>query len=74
MGDVLLFALITLGVFVAGVVCGERRQHGVDAAHHTRLGHYLSTYCLHGNHAACRLTCKICDAPCRCVCHSTEDS
>ena len=33
--------------------------------------HYLSTYCLHGNHADCRLTCKTCRAPCRCRCHAS---
>lgn len=31
---------------------------------------YLSTYCYHGNHADCRLTCKTCGASCRCVCHA----
>lgn len=36
----------------------------------TRLGHYTSTYCLHGNHPSCRLTCKLCQAPCQCRCHA----
>lgn len=31
--------------------------------------HYWSTYCMHGLHDACRLTCKTCEAPCRCPCH-----
>ncbi len=31
--------------------------------------HYWSTYCIHLNHADCRLTCKTCDAPCLCPCH-----
>jgi hypothetical protein len=44
-----------------------------DAVHHTRLGHYLSTYCLHEDHGSCRLTCKICEAPCRCDCHASEE-
>lgn len=42
-------------------------QGGTRSA--TRLAihaHYVSTYCIHGNHDACRLTCKTCDAPCRC--------
>lgn len=34
-----------------------------------RLGHYVSTYCLHGNCEACRLTCKTCAARCRHRCH-----
>jgi hypothetical protein len=39
------------------------------AAIHNGRHRYLSTYCLHGLHAACRLTCKTCGAPCRCDCH-----
>jgi hypothetical protein len=31
---------------------------------------YLSTYCLHGDHEACRLTCKLCAAACVCSCHA----
>jgi DNA-binding XRE family transcriptional regulator len=31
--------------------------------------HYWSTYCIHLRHPDCRLTCKMCDAPCRCPCH-----
>ncbi len=31
--------------------------------------HYTSTYCIHGNHADCRMTCKTCKAPCLCKCH-----
>ena len=27
---------------------------------------YISTYCQHGRHDDCRLTCKCCDAPCLC--------
>jgi hypothetical protein len=27
---------------------------------------YISTYCQHGQHDDCRLTCKCCDAPCLC--------
>lgn len=29
---------------------------------------YVSTYCLHGDHAACRLRCKTCNADCLCGC------
>lgn len=36
-----------------------------QAAH---AGHYVSTYCQHGRHDACRLHCKVCRAPCRCSC------
>lgn len=45
-----------------------------------RWGHYMSTACIHALaefdeqlsdrfHVRCRLTCKYCDAPCRCYCH-----
>lgn len=30
---------------------------------------YISTYCIHELHDACRLTCKHCAAPCLCECH-----
>lgn len=37
--------------------------------------HYVSTYCLHGNHGACRLTCKSCPAECACDCgHPTSET
>lgn len=29
---------------------------------------YTSTYCVHGDHAACRLRCKTCHADCLCDC------
>lgn len=35
--------------------------------------HYLSTYCIHGLHADCRLTCKHCQAACLCGCHLVGD-
>lgn len=37
---------------------------------------YVSTYCLHSDHAACRLTCLCCGQPCQCSgCeHATADS
>lgn len=35
----------------------------------SRLGHYVSTYCMHNKHSSCRLTCKVCGKPCRCKCH-----
>lgn len=31
--------------------------------------HYYSTYCVHGLHEQCRLTCKHCEQPCLCRCH-----
>ncbi|MGH3447219.1 MAG: hypothetical protein ACRDQA_22715 [Nocardioidaceae bacterium] len=34
--------------------------------------HYTSTYCMHGQHGRCRLTCKVCGSPCRCDCHQKE--
>lgn len=43
----------------------------MDVRDHGWAAHYLSTYCLHDAHDQCRLTCKLCDAPCRCVCHDT---
>lgn len=30
---------------------------------------YVSTYCQHGLHDDCRLTCKICESGCLCPCH-----
>lgn len=35
---------------------------------------YLSTYCLHGGHADCRLTCKLCHVHCVCDCHDDDGS
>lgn len=35
--------------------------------------HYFSTYCIHGLHGDCRLTCKTCQLPCRCECHAHND-
>jgi hypothetical protein len=29
---------------------------------------YFSTYCLHGNHEACRANCESCQNPCKCDC------
>jgi hypothetical protein len=29
--------------------------------------YYVSTYCVDGQHAACRLTCKCCSQPCQCA-------
>lgn len=34
-----------------------------------RLAHYTSTYCIHGLHGECRVTCKHCPRRCRCRCH-----
>jgi hypothetical protein len=31
--------------------------------------HYFSTACAHMKHELCKLACKYCGAPCRCVCH-----
>ena len=31
---------------------------------------YESTYCHHEWHSSCRLTCKVCAAPCVCACHA----
>jgi hypothetical protein len=33
---------------------------------------YLSTACLHELHGRCRRTCKFCDTPCWCDCHTKE--
>jgi hypothetical protein len=35
----------------------------------THYPHYWSTYCIHLNHADCRMTCKTCQTPCLCPCH-----
>lgn len=34
--------------------------------------HYTSTYCIHGLHDQCRLTCKTCDEGCQCDCHRSS--
>lgn len=44
----------------------------VGAAEYTRLGHYVSTYCIHDDHEHCRLTCKTCGVNCRCSCHTDD--
>jgi hypothetical protein len=41
----------------------------IGAVEYTRLGHYVSTYCIHDDHEHCRLTCKTCGVGCRCSCH-----
>lgn len=41
----------------------------IDAKPHA----YLSTACLHGLHARCRLTCKFCGVMCSCGCGHTVD-
>ena len=50
----------------------ESARSADDAVYHTGRGHYLSTYCFHERHGDCRLTCKGCEAPCRCACHRNE--
>lgn len=54
--------------------CGEttHTRHVMLTRILARLAHYLSTYCLHGDHEHCRRTCKTCGARCRCRCHRTE--
>lgn len=43
-----------------------------------KLGYYLSTYCEHGlgegrsEPSQCRVTCKVCHAPCACSCHGGQ--
>lgn len=39
----------------------------------TYYPHYYSTYCIHGDHGGCRLTCKTCEAACLCPCHRQPD-
>jgi hypothetical protein len=36
--------------------------------------HYFSTYCVHGDHGHCRVTCKTCLEPCRCSCHRSSEA
>lgn len=59
--------------FIAGYAARRRR----------RVHHYLSTGCLHGEHAYCQgktgqagvkvpAKCKFCDARCTCDCHQEE--
>ena len=35
---------------------------------------YTSTACVHQMHGKCRVTCKFCQAGCRCVCHNQMES
>jgi hypothetical protein len=35
---------------------------------------YLSTACYHREHVRCRLTCKFCETPCICDCHSVLEA
>lgn len=37
-----------------------------------RRVHYVSTYCIDGQHKPCRKYCKNCKAICRCWCHMGE--
>lgn len=32
--------------------------------------HYTSTYCMHENHAECKIDCKTCHKKCLCDCHA----
>lgn len=67
------------------VICADHEirlaappDHDQDTTHH-----YLSTGCLHGEHAYCQSktglsgakkpgVCKFCAAPCQCPCHTKE--
>jgi hypothetical protein len=44
------------------------------AAEQAQVSHYVSTYCIHRRHDECRLTCKLCESPCRCDCHPEPDA
>lgn len=53
---------------------GSPDMGGGDVLAMAQAMHYLSTYCLHGNHDDCRLTCKTCEQPCRCPCHQSGEA
>jgi hypothetical protein len=61
------------------LICGNETGHVTEEpppvtwTPATRWPHYWSTYCMHGLHADCRLTCKICKSPCRCRCHEQSE-
>jgi DNA-binding CsgD family transcriptional regulator len=38
----------------------------------TYYPHYTSTYCIHGDHSHCRMTCKTCGSQCLCQCHKPK--
>jgi len=40
-----------------------------DPAGSTEQHHYVSTACVHGRHAGCRVVCKFCSEICLCDCH-----
>lgn len=48
----------------------RRRRSDEDPTSPATHHHYLSTACTHGLHVRCRMTCKFCEAPCRCQCHT----
>ena len=48
----------------------EAAERGIEPLYNS-VHVYVSTYCIHGYHDNCRLTCKVCEARCRCACHDT---
>ncbi|MEU6663977.1 hypothetical protein [Streptomyces sp. NPDC046821] len=77
-----LFAVVAVGtVLAAGLLTWSYRRLRQPAGTGQRQAHeYLSTGCLHGEHAYCQSMtgyqgekrpgrCKFCDAQCSCSCH-----
>lgn len=54
---------------VSGTMGGPEDRIVAQAA----AAHYVSTYCIHGDHEHCRRICKTCRGLCRCQCHQTVD-
>lgn len=48
------------------------KDSGVPGLDGNYYKHYTSTYCIHGDHSVCKLTCKTCQSPCLCQCHRNQ--
>jgi hypothetical protein len=65
------FNVAARGVGAEGCIVLPSRVE-LERTDHDDWPHYTSTYCIHGRHGDCRLTCKVCSAPCQCSCHDTN--
>ena len=71
----LLVAVLAEALFLVGLLARIFAIRGVDRwLNRFGIGsgqwpHYWSTYCIHDEHAICRLTCKLCGEKCQCRCH-----
>lgn len=59
---------------VENVPQSDQRVEPLNQAYLLSYPHYYSTYCIHGIHKGCRLTCKTCKSPCLCACHKSASA